>query len=333
MDSLFNGNVVFIFFFSMIAIFNYSNLKESQRITIMYITIYSLVATKGISVRMALLLLFLTMFFFLEILTKDEIKFKILVNPFYKIADCIYLSFSEYAVLEIILAVVLCGYRFTIFSDFVTVIIKIISLITLATAITITLQQKYVIKSFNEMYRVFQDFPIQKVEYNEKLNQACDILVSIEDRTYFERKGYTFLSFDAIKCIIKRKHELMTFFQKIKYTRNAGVNFVRHVLKEDRGYSTIPMQLIRSLGIECGYNYKYRRKVFEFLYARMFFNGIKKFYDEAMVSEKKNFKKYLLYIYFHTVNTFLGDAKFSKFLNAFDMQYDKPNKKDIYDFS
>ena len=29
----------------------------------------------------------------------------------------------------------------------------------------------------------------------------------------------------------------------------------------------------------------------------------------------------------------MGDAKFSKFLNAFDMQYDRKNKKDIYDCS
>ena len=33
------------------------------------------------------------------------------------------------------------------------------------------------------------------------------------------------------------------------------------------------------------------------------------------------------------VNTFLGDATFSKFLNAFDMQYRNKNKKDIYECS
>ena len=41
--------------------------------------------------------------------------------------------------------------------------------------------------------------------------------------------------------------------------------------------------------------------------------------------------EYLLFIYFHKVNTFLGDATFSKFLNAFDMKYNKRNDKDIYD--
>lgn len=38
-----------------------------------------------------------------------------------------------------------------------------------------------------------------------------------------------------------------------------------------------------------------------------------------------------MYLYFHKVSTFLGDATFSKFLNAFDMKYNKRNEKDIYD--
>lgn len=34
MAELLGGNAVFVFFFAMIAIYNYSNLKEYQRITI-----------------------------------------------------------------------------------------------------------------------------------------------------------------------------------------------------------------------------------------------------------------------------------------------------------
>ena len=63
----------------------------------------------------------------------------------------------------------------------------------------------------------------------------------------------------------------------------------------------------------------------------MFFDGIERMLKEDQVAQKQYFKKYLLYIYFHKVNTFLGDATFSKFLNAFDMKYDKKNDKDIYE--
>lgn len=333
MEELFNGNIIFVFFFAMIAIYNYSDLKEYQRIAIIYITVYSLVVTNIVGVTLAIILLFLTMFCFLEILTKDEMKFKIIVNPVYKILDCLYLAFFQYSILEVLIAVLLCHKDFKSIFYCSEQVYLILSVIMIIVAVTHTLQQKYVINSFNEMYRIFADFPINKVKFNLKLEEACKILVSIEDRTYYERKGYTFLSFDAIRCIFKRRVANYKIGEKIKYTYNAGKKFVKNVLSVDRGYSTIPMQLIRSLGIKRGYNYKYRRKIFEFLYSKMFFEGVKRMLNEDQVAQREYIKEYFLYIYFHKVNTFLGDATFSKFLNAFDMQYDHKNKKDIYDCS
>lgn len=333
MEELFNGNIIFVFFFAMIAIYNYSDLKEYQRIAIIYITVYSLVVTNIIGITLAIILLFLTMFFFLEILTKDEMKFKIIVNSFYKMLDCLYLAFFQYSILEVLIAVLLCHKNFKSLFYRSEKVYMLLSVIMIIIAVTHTLQQKYVINSFNEMYRIFADFPINKVKFNHKLEEVCQILVSIEDRTYYERKGYTFLSIDAIICILKRKVSNYKVSEKIKYTYNAGKNFVKNVLSADRGYSTIPMQLIRSLGVKRGYNYKNHRKIFEFLYSKMFFEGVKRMFNEDQVAQRENIKDYFLYIYFHKVNTFLGDAKFSKFLNAFDMQYDRKNKKDIYDCS
>ena len=275
MEELFNGNIIFVFFFAMIAIYNYSDLKEYQRIAIIYITVYSLVITNIVGVTLAIILLFLTMFCFLEILTKDEMKFKLIVNPLYKILDCLYLAFFQYSILEVLIAVILCHKIFKSLFYCSEQVYMLLSVIMIIIAVTHTLQQKYVINSFNEMYRIFADFPINKVKFNLKLEEACYILVSIEDRIYYERKGYTFLSVDAIKCIFKRRVANYKMGEKIKYTYNAGKKFVKNVLSVDRGYSTIPMQLIRSLGVKRGYNYKYRRKIFEFLYSKMFFEGVK----------------------------------------------------------
>ena len=93
------------------------------------------------------------------------------------------------------------------------------------------------------------------------------------------------------------------------------------------------MQLMRSIVIKRGYNCKIRRKLFELIYCKIFFNGIEKMFKEDKVARRDKVKEYYLYIYFHKVNTFLGNASFSKFLNAFDMQYNEKNKKDIYDCS
>lgn len=46
---------------------------------------------------MAVLLLMVSLFCFFEIFTSNEMKFKILINPIYKIIDFIYISFSQYA--------------------------------------------------------------------------------------------------------------------------------------------------------------------------------------------------------------------------------------------
>ena len=64
---------------------------------IIYISVYALTTLNIIGVKMAFLLLIISLFCFFEIFTSDEMKFKILVNPVYKIVDFIYISFSQYS--------------------------------------------------------------------------------------------------------------------------------------------------------------------------------------------------------------------------------------------
>lgn len=331
METLFNENIIFVFFFAMIAIYNYSDLKEYQRMAIIYITVYALMVLDIIGIKLAFFLLVVSLFSFFEIFTSDEMKFKILVNPIYKIVDFMYISFFQYAFGGMCLALLMLRIKLPEPLNEQEVIFKILSFLLMVWTLTITLQQKYVIHTFGEMYKIFTWFPINKIKFNEKLNEACSILVSIEDREYFERKAYSFFSLKYILKILKNKISVRRGKEKILCIFSAGNSFIRNIFDEDRGYSTIPMQLVRSLGIKRGYNYKYRRKIFEIVYSRMLFKGIERMLNEDQVAQRQYFKQYLLYIYFHKVNTFLGDATFSKFLNAFDMKYNKQNDKDIYD--
>lgn len=205
METIFNGNIVVLFFFAMIAIFNYTELKEYQRIAIIYITVYALAFFNMVSILLAIALLFSAMFCFLEILIKDDTKFKIVVNPIYKTIDCVYLSFFQYEALPMLASILMCHpYLNKLFTGSSSVF-KTLSFVFLMAAVTGALKQKFVICSFNEMYKVFRDYPINRVDFNTKLETASNILISIEDRTYFERKGYTYMSFDAAHCVLKRK--------------------------------------------------------------------------------------------------------------------------------
>lgn len=331
METLFNENTIFVFFFAMIAIYNYSDLKEYQRMAIIYISVYALTVLNIIGVKLAVVLLIISLFCFFEIFTSDETKFKILVNPVYKIVDFIYISFSQYAFGGMCCALLMLRIKLPEILNGQEVIFKILSFLLMVWTLTATLQQKYVIHTFGEMYRIFTYFPINKVNFNEKLDEACSILTSIEDKLYFERKAYSFFYPPYLLRILKNKVNNQRGSRKIVAIFSAGNCFVRNIFNESRGYSTIPMQLMRSIGIKRGYNYKYRRKIFEIIFSRMFFKGIERMLYEDQVAQRQYFKKYLLYIYFHKVNTFLGNATFSKFLNAFDMKYNKRNEKDIFD--
>lgn len=331
METLFNKNIIFIFFFAMIAIYNYSDLKEYQRMAIIYISVYALAVLNIVGIKMALLLLIVSLFCFFEIFTSDEMKFKILVNPIYKAVDFIYISIFQYSFGGICLALLLLKIKLPETFDKQNIIFRTLSFLFIVWTLTAMLQQKYVIHTFGEMYRVFTYFPINKIEFNDKLYEACNILVSIEDKRYFEREAYSFFSVKYIISLIKGKIASQRGGKKVIFVLVNGNRFIKNIFDESRGYSTIPMQLVRSLGIKRGYNYKYRRKIFEILYSRMFFKGIERMFNEDKVTQRQYFKEYLLYIYFHKVNTFLGDATFSKFLNAFDMKYNRKNEKDIYD--
>lgn len=80
MVDLFNENTLFVFFFAMVAIYNYSALKEYQRMAIIYISVYALAALDIISIKLGLLFLIVALFCFFEIFTTDEMKFKIFVK-------------------------------------------------------------------------------------------------------------------------------------------------------------------------------------------------------------------------------------------------------------
>ena len=56
METLFNENIFFIFFFAILSIYNYSELKDYQKMAIIYISVYALTTLNIIGVKMAFLL-------------------------------------------------------------------------------------------------------------------------------------------------------------------------------------------------------------------------------------------------------------------------------------
>ena len=54
-----------------------------------------------------------------------------------------------------------------------------------------------------------------------------------------------------------------------------------------------------------------RRKMFEFVYTYIFFNGLRDYYENTQNSKRREFKKFILYVYLHSIrlNMFGNDFK------------------------
>ncbi len=328
MELLFGGKAIFVFFFAMIAIYNYSNLKEYQRITIIYVTIYCLRLTGVVGSATAFIYLSIALFCFFEILTDDEKKLQIVINPIFKLLDAVYLSLAQYAVLSEILAILLAADFVKFYNEcrWGAIIFGVLSLAMMTATVTMTLQQRFVTSTFSEMYQVFADNPINRFEVTEKLCEANAILVSLEDRLYYERAGYTNYSIKIARTVIneraaveisdKLSDKMRYLIFKIRVAVDLLKTVIGNIISHDRGYSTIPMQLVRSLGLKRGYNCSWRRKAYECIYSKIFLDGIMNYYEVNNYSGRDNIKVYLLYIYFLSVQTYFEKTGFISFLDA-----------------
>lgn len=133
------------------------------------------------------------------------------------------------------------------------------------------------------------------------------------------------LTWNNIRKLLSKKRKRVLFNSlKIVYQKMCCFICVRiQKIKKKfkgyfRGYSTIEMQLIRILAYQKGLYFnpknnseRYQvliRKVFEVIYAHIFFLGYKK--NLHITKDKDYYRYYLVYSYLHTVQTNLNGYKF-----------------------
>ena len=336
---IFNNNMIVAFILFLTSILSYSEIKlQEQRIAIAYIVIFVLQAAGMISFKVAIVFILLTFVIYIEILTDDKMKLKIVTNIWYKTLDLIYQTVFMYHLIPAVFTVGLLElYNTNNFGNgFINLFILPAALVFGVYTINRVLSEEIEFITFNEIYSKIMEYPINKFVCNEKFCQASSILVAIEDKNFYQRKGYTVFSFRSTKNIVDRKFkEEGGSVSRIKIFAGMVKMFLYNMRTQRRGYSTIGSQLLRSLAIETGYDSKWKRKFFEAFYTNLFFKSLYNYLSRHKVANRQNYRQWLIYLYFHYVNTFLGDEdiRFSKFLNVFDMQYSKKNTIDIYDVS
>lgn len=213
------------------------------------------------------------------------------------------------------------------------VFIPALSIMFLTKGIIKIINNEFETKSFEEIFsdmkkiRHFSNF-----EKNSVLKEYCKILTYKEDKSFFYREeSYNWISFSFIKYrlarmyygskkyhlkgktfIIKKFNKVITiiyYLAKINYVvikcLKKLFSIIFNVLKKRkkitayiRGYSTIEMQLIRTIAVKDGYaTHIYQRKIYEIIYSTIFFNSLKDYYKYHEYSNLQEYKYYIIYLY------------------------------------
>ena len=341
MEGLFEGNEVLLYFISVLYILVNSSFSKNQKIISIYIFSYCLRLFNIMSLKIILTIISIVTFLYMEFLTSDEVKNKILTNLWDKLKDYIYKTVFEFSGLYFFISMLFLSKTmavnlpiinyFNINIPFLQTEINVISFVFLAIAINNISSCKYSTQSFSnirEKMNKVSTWQTTNIAKGDKKKMA--ILVDIEDKSFFIRKNtYNFVSIEFLRYKIGRKkndgflklkqNELTIdvikriLFKKIYIKEEIGkikklllkeiyiMEFIRKIRRYMRGYSTIEMQLIRTLGIKDGYAYVIYRKIYEIIYTKLFFKNIRKEMNKYYYDTKGcgTFKEYLLNIYIH----------------------------------
>lgn len=322
---LFGNNFFAIFLITVIVIISYSNFEENQHIFLIYLFTYAAAAMQIFRIRICLCLLLVSTFFYLEYLSSDKIKLEIITKFHFKIADYLYLLFIQYHFLLVFLSFVVLHIG-NLHEKYYAICLSI-SLVLLFIGEHKVITQPFKTKNISQIYQVFSENPDYSISYNTELLKRLKLLCYFEDKTYFYRKNsYNSFSreyFSQAKILSKLKIYIKSFFRRLKVKPKEKSSAA--VIKEfitSRGFSTPEMQLIRTIGIERGYNKVLRRKLFEILYSTLFFSSLKAYKSAHSVSVNR-FREYILVIYLQSVFTKIRNRPYNPLSSLFQSPSEK----------
>lgn len=295
METLLGNSVFFIYIFSIVSVINYSELSSKQKISVIYLLTYGIeVVNTQIDFKYLVVTFLMSMFFYEEYWNADQEKGKWIKSIHTKAIDyLIRLIFIDKALIFII-GLLVKEYKILLLSIIMTymqnenvasIVVNAVSFTFVVFSIHRMISNPIELFTFDEIItNVIQKNPYYKMVENEcdprkyeLFRERVAILTEVEDRYFFDRTGYTFLSRDYIKKYINDKKDeaipevysyiggLLKFFHckglKEKrrllrkffgVTKRYIATYVRMISRASkslflRGNSTIEMQLFRIL--------------------------------------------------------------------------------------
>lgn len=337
LESILNGNTFLLYFMGLLYLLLKKDFEEKQKIVMIFVFVYSLKLFRILDLKSLMIGLCIVSFLYIEFLSKDNVKNILLCNIFYKFVDYMYKLIFEYSAVHFLLALFLtsdvCKYNlkaievWDISIPIIEVNINLISILILIYAITNITSQKFGTKSFTEIKNKMDKIAL----WNNIKRSSIDtvklrMLTDIEDKSYFVRENtYSFFSFEFLKYkinrLFKKRDSIKNNLQLIEKKELFKLKNIKKLKKHIRGYSTIEMQIIRTLGIEYGFEkHILCRKWYEIIYSKLFFTSLRKHMNKSYLDTINccTFKEYLLMIYIKIAPIKINNNRYNNMLKVWE---------------
>lgn len=331
LEAVLNGNTFLLYFMGLLYILINKDFDKNQKIVMIYVFVYSLKLFNIVDLKILLIGLGIVSFLYIEFLSDDNVKNVLLCNIIYKIIDYMYKLIFEYSAAYFCIALFLMSSIIRINLPIIQILdldihvidvkINIISILLVIYAINNITSQKFETYSFKYIKEKMDEITVWNTIKRSNIDALkLNMLIDVEDKSYFIRKNtYNFFSFEFFNYKIKK------LINKLKYIKNdnnslkkkklSNINIkIKNMKKYIRGYSTIEMQIIRTLGIKNGYeDHIFCRKIFEIIYSKIFFSSLRKYMNKIYLDTSCccTFKEYLLMIYIKIAPIKLNNIKYN----------------------
>lgn len=343
MEQLFNGNNEFVYFILLLFFIKPNNLKENQKVFFVYIITLMVDSMNIIKSLHLYLLMLLILLLDIEFFSNSKFRQDALSNSMYRIIDFIYLMICQYGLIRYTFLLFLNTYFFSSLIKSCHIYVTLIICMKFLICLNLMNYLYYVPWKICEL-DIIKNKMDKIVSLNYLPDQMClsnyQLVSLLEDKSFFHRKKYgTIFSIDFLK-----NYYIPRFINKMKRVnitalKEEGICASSKKCKKRlksmvRGYSTIEAQLIRSIGIERGYNSNkiniIKRKIFEIVYSNLVFNNLYKFYGKNLYVNLDKMKLYIMYIYLHYARVELNGKKCIGLKELYEKPIEHLTDKEIF---
>ena len=333
LEAILNGNTFLLYFMGVLYILLNKDFDKNQKIVVIYVFVYSLKLFNIVDLKILLIGLGIVSFLYMEFLSEDCIKNILLSNIKSKFYDYMYKLVFEYSSIYFCISMILMSkiiqtnYKIleiiNIEVPIVGVKVNFLSLIFIFIAINNITSQKFETYSFKHIKNKMDEIALwSNIKESNIDSLKLNMLIDIEDKSFFERsKSYNYFSIEFFKYkskkILSKFKRANILLKKIDRKKICSFKNIKKIKKYIRGYSTIEMQIIRTLGIKYGYeNHVFCRKIYEIIYSKIFFTGLRNYMNKSYLDTNGccTFKEYLLMIYLKIAPIKLNTIRYKNML-------------------